>query len=73
MSEQNAETLKDCNIKVKHLTNSLGQIVAWIKAVEHALLQLDPNMEIKLPLRECTTWQAASGPVITHMNCPPPD
>lgn len=73
MAEKSAETLKECKIKVKHLTNSLAQIVAWIEAVQEALLHLDPNMEIQLPTRECATWQPAAGPLITHMSCPPPE
>lgn len=73
MEEQTPELLKDCRIKVKHLTNSLAQVEAWVNAVRIALNGLDPNMEIQLDPRDCVKWQPVAGPIITHMSCPPPD
>jgi hypothetical protein len=59
-------------VTVEHLTNSLGQIEYWIKAVRLALASLDPKMELALKDMEEAKWKAES-PIFTGKNCPPPD
>jgi hypothetical protein len=59
-------------VTVEHLTNSLGQIEYWIKAVRTALASLDPNMELSLANKDAKQWVGES-PILTGKHCPPPE
>ena len=61
-------------ITVENLTNSLGQIEIWVKAVRKALSTLEPKQEIRLSETQLRLWtDTASSPLRTTRECPPPD
>lgn len=65
--------MKERVVTVEHLTNSLGQIEVWVKAVRKALSSLDPKTEITLESdKEAKKW-AGESPLLTGKSCPPPD
>lgn len=65
--------MKERVVTVEHLTNSLGQIEVWVKAVRKVLSNLDPKTEITLESgKEAEKWERES-PILTGKSCPPPD
>lgn len=61
-------------ITVANLTNSLGQIEIWVKAVRKALSTLPPTQEIRMEEPQLKLWtDTASSPLRTTRECPPPD
>jgi hypothetical protein len=65
--------MKETVVTVEHLTNSLGQIEIWIKAVRRVLSKLDPKMQITVSgEKEADQWSRES-PIFTGKSCPPPD
>lgn len=65
--------MKERVVTVEHLTNSLGQIEVWVKAVRKALSSLDPKTEITLESgKEAEKWARESA-ILTGKSCPPPD
>jgi hypothetical protein len=61
-------------ITVANLTNSLGQIEIWVKAVRKALSTLPPTQEIRMEEAQLKLWtDTAASPLRTSRECPPPD
>jgi hypothetical protein len=56
-------------LKMKHVTNSLGQIESWVAAVRTALATLSPNTPLRMP---STRTSAFVGAIKVQSDCPPP-
>ena len=61
-------------VTVENLTNSLGEIQIWVRAVRKALAGLDPKQQVQLAPKDLKEWTATpSSPLRTTRECPPPE